>query len=126
MLPFGALSAITLILTSGPATSHSLQIYQTPQMNLNLHRLHMDQLRLQRDQRQALAERQEIETQKTLVEIQALRLPTKLADDGVAIPLSLEQERARREAQTRRREAIEAGAGQIDSWLDRGQGPEPR
>jgi hypothetical protein len=82
------------------------------------HRYEMDRLRQQTDQRQATARQLQLESRQTRLELDQRR-----ATDPSAAPLppirSVEEERAAREAATRRRETTADRVGEIDDWLDR-------
>lgn len=100
-------------LPPGPSTWDQHR-YQADQ-----HRYEMDRLRAQADQREAVTRQLDLQSR---LNREALR--SRLASDPY-IPTqprdlrSPEDERAAREAATARRQATEAGVGQIDAWLDR-------
>lgn len=83
------------------------------------HRIEMDRLRNQAAEREALAQQQRLQTQLTILKLQAARQPTPPLPPPTAYIRSPEQERQAREAQTTRREEMVRGVTQIDAWLDR-------
>lgn len=83
------------------------------------HRYEMERLRNQADQRQSFARQLQLETRLNRLEIEAARQPESVQPPAWRAPRTPEEERAAREAATRRREATAAGVGQIDDWLDR-------
>lgn len=82
-------------------------------------RLEMERLRAQADQREAYARQLEAEARERSQRIQAARLPEPVLPENARILRSPEEERARRQSATARREAVAAGVSQIDNWLDR-------
>ncbi|MNT19346.1 hypothetical protein D3C72_1546040 [compost metagenome] len=84
------------------------------------HRLEMDRLRNQTAEREALAQQQRLQTQLTILQLQAARQPALPSPPPTAYASrTLEQERQTREAQTARREEMTRGVTEIDAWLDR-------
>ena len=83
------------------------------------HRHEMQRLRARADQREAFARQLELETRLNRLEIEAARQPEPIQPPAYRALRTPEEERAAREAATRRREATAAGVGQIDDWLDR-------
>lgn len=83
------------------------------------HRQAMAQLRAQADQREATARQLATETRLRRLELEAARRPEPVQPYAPRPPGSPEAERVAREAATARREALGAGTGQIDAWLDR-------
>ncbi|RZJ05279.1 MAG: hypothetical protein EON89_04390 [Brevundimonas sp.] len=80
-----------------------------------------DRLRLQADQRELEARRQQLDTRLTRLGIEARRQPDLAPPPAYRALRSPEEERAWRESETQRRQATQAGVGQIDAWLDRKQ-----
>lgn len=83
------------------------------------HRFEMDRLRARADQREAFARQLELETRLNRLEIEAARQPEPVQPPAWRTLRTPEDERAAREAATRRLRATAAGVGQIDAWLDR-------
>lgn len=83
------------------------------------HRLEMDRLRVLADQREASARQLALETRLNRQRIEAARQPEPIQPPVGRTLRSPEQERAAREAATRRRQSTTAGVSQIDDWLDR-------
>lgn len=84
------------------------------------HRIEMDRLRNQAAEREALAQQQRLQTQLTILQLQAARQPAlPLPPPTAYAPRTLEQERQAREAQDARRDQMVRGVTEIDAWLDR-------
>ncbi|MFK4058005.1 hypothetical protein [Brevundimonas sp. NPDC046655] len=83
------------------------------------HRIEMDRLRNQAAEREALVQQQRLQTQLTILQLQAARQPTPPMPPPTAYVLSPEEARQAREAQTARREEMVRGVTEIDAWLDR-------
>jgi len=79
----------------------------------------MQRLRADADRREAFARELEAEARLRSQRIQAARRPEPIQPRGYPILRSPEEERAARQAATARRQAVAAGVGQIDAWLDR-------
>lgn len=95
-----------------------------PQMSVGeRHRYEMDRLRAINDSQAALARQQAIQTQMTLLQLEAARRPAPPLPAPTAYVRTPEQERAERPAATTRREATQEGVSQIDDWLDRDRAP---
>ena len=89
-----------------------------PRNQLDRQRQAIEAQRLRAAEQQALARQIELERRLTVLELQAARTPP--LDLYEPRPLgTVAEERAAREAATRRREAVVAGTSQIDAWLDR-------
>lgn len=97
-----------------PAPGADLHRYQADQ-----HRYEIDRLRAQADQRESFARRLQLETRLNRLEIEAARPPNIDPEPSARALRSPEEERALREAATRRRNDTTAGVTQIDAWLDR-------
>ena len=96
------------------ASALDLNRYQADQ-----HRYEMERLRSRADQRESFARQLQLETRLNRLEIEAARQPEPIQPPAYRALRTPEEERAAREAATRRREATAAGVGQIDDWLDR-------
>lgn len=83
------------------------------------HRMEMDRLRNQAAEREALAQQQRLQTQLTILQLQAARQPTPPMPPPTAYVRSPEEARQAREAQTARREEMTRSVTEIDAWLDR-------
>lgn len=84
------------------------------------HRIEMDRLRNQAAERDALAQQQRLQTQLTILQLEAARQPALLLPPPTAyVPRSPEEERQAREAQDARRDQMVRGVTEIDAWLDR-------
>lgn len=83
------------------------------------HRIEMDRLRNQAAEREALVQQQRLQTQLTILQLQAARQPTPPMPPPTAYVLSPEEARQAREAQTARREEMTRSVTEIDAWLDR-------
>lgn len=110
------LPALVLTLLAAPAAA---QVY-SPYTAGDRHRDAMERLRIQADQRDAFARQQAADARLTVLELQAARQRPLPESQAETAPRTLEQRRAERESQTRRREAVVSGVGEIDAWLDRG------
>lgn len=82
--------------------------------------IEMDRLRARADANRYEADRNRIESRLSIQDLRAARQPAPAAEPTVRILRSPEEERARRETATARRETVQGQAGQIDAWLDRG------
>ena len=78
-----------------------------------------DRLRLQADQRELEARQHQLDARLTQQRIETQRQPNLASPPAYAPLRTPEEERAWRETATARRQATQAGVGQIDSWLDR-------
>lgn len=96
------------------ASALDLNRYQADQ-----NRYEMNRLRTQADQRESFARQLQLETRLNQLEIEAARQPEPVQPPAYRALRTPQEERAAREAATRRREATAAGVGQIDDWLDR-------
>lgn len=96
------------------ASALDLNRYQADQ-----HRYEMERLRARADQRESFARQLQLETRLSRLEIEAARQQEPIQPPAYRALRTPEEERAAREAATRRREATAAGVGQIDDWLDR-------
>ena len=85
----------------------------------DVQRYRMEQQRQQAEYSAALAQQQALQTRLTLMELQARRLPAPPVERPDPALRPLEQERAAREAATRRRQSTAQGVSEIDAWLDR-------
>lgn len=83
------------------------------------HRLEMERLRLQGEQREAFARQLEIEARLNRQRIEAARPPEPIQSPGPQALRSPEEERALRLSASGRRAATASDVGQIDAWLDR-------
>ena len=89
-----------------------------PRNQLDRQRQAIEAQRMRAAEQQALARQIELDRRLTVLELQAARTPP--LDLYEPRPLgTVAEERAAREAATRRREAVVAGTSQIDAWLDR-------
>ena len=113
LLVAGTASAQVRPLPPGPSAWDQHR-YQADQ-----HRYEMDRLRGQADQREATARQLELESRLNRQDLRS-RLTTDPYIPAQPRALrSAEDERTAREAATARRQATEAGVGEIDAWLDR-------
>ena len=83
------------------------------------HRLEIDRLRTQAEQREAFARQLQIETRLNRQRIEAARLPEPNPAPASRALRSPEEERALRQSASGRHAAAASGVGQIDAWLDR-------
>lgn len=83
------------------------------------HRLEMERLRLQAEQRETFARQLEIETRLNRQRIEAARRPEPIQPPATRTLRSPEEERALRLSASGRRAATASDTGQIDAWLDR-------
>lgn len=83
------------------------------------HRLEMDRLRAQAEQRETFARQLELETRLNRQQIEAARLPEPVQPPPMRALRSPEDERALRRSASERGAAISADVGQIDAWLYR-------
>lgn len=83
------------------------------------HRLEMERLRLQAEQRESFARQLELETRLNRQRIEAARAPEPIQPPGPRALRSPEEERALRLSASGRRAATASDVGQIDAWLDR-------
>lgn len=113
LLLAGAASAQVRPLPPGPSTWDQHR-YQADQ-----HRYEMDRLRAQADQRQATARQLELESRLARQELRSQLNTDPYVPSAPRALRSPEDERALRESATARRQATEAGVGEIDAWLDR-------
>ncbi|HZV84418.1 MAG TPA: hypothetical protein VFF48_05470 [Brevundimonas sp.] len=86
----------------------------------DLHRLEMDRLRSQADQREALSRQLAVETQLNRLRVEAARRPEPTQPQPYRAMRTPEVERALRRTAEEGRAATVQGVGQIDAWLDRG------
>ncbi|MFC7378131.1 hypothetical protein [Brevundimonas sp. GCM10030266] len=99
-------------LPPGPSTWDQHR-YQADQ-----HRYEMDRLRQQNDRREAATRQLQLEGRQTRLELDQQR--TTAPSTAPLPPVrSVEEQRAAREAATRRRETTADRVGEIDAWLDR-------
>lgn len=82
-------------------------------------RLEMERLRVQADQREAFARQLEADARQRSERLQAARQAEPIPPPASHHLRSPQEERAARQAATARRQAVAAGVGQIDAWLDR-------
>lgn len=122
-----ALAAV-LLLVAAPVHAQVPQTWQprpgAPAFDQNRyqadqHRLEMERLRLQADQREAFARRQETESRLARLRLEAARQPEPLQPSSPRALRAPEAERALRRSAEQRRRALVNGVGQIDAWLDR-------
>lgn len=124
MRPFLPLLILSL---ATPAVAQTRPGEPFPQMSVGeRHRYEMDRLRAVNDANAALARQQAIQTQLTVLQLEAARRPAPPLPATTPYVRSPEQERAGREAAAVRREATRTAVGQIDDWLDRGRPQQPR
>ena len=90
------------------------QRYQADQ-----HRLEMERLRLQAEQRETFARQLEIEARLNRQRLEAARPPGPIQPPATRALRSPEEERALRLSASGRRAAAASDTGQIDAWLDR-------
>jgi len=83
------------------------------------HRLEMERLRHQAEQRETFARQLEIETRLNRQRLEAARPPEPVQPPGLLALRSPEEERALRRSASERRAAAASDVGQIDAWLDR-------
>lgn len=83
------------------------------------HRLEMDRIRAQADQRETFARQLELETRLNRQRIEAARLPEPIQPPAPRALRSHEEERALRQSASGRRAASTSDVSQIDAWLDR-------
>ncbi len=83
------------------------------------HRLEMERLRHQAEQRETFARQLEIETRLNRQRLEAARPPEPVQPPGPRALRSPEEERALRLSASGRRAAAASDTGQIDAWLDR-------
>ncbi|GAA0645637.1 hypothetical protein [Brevundimonas lenta] len=84
-------------------------------------RYEMDRLRVQAAERQMFARQLEVETQLSIIDVQTRRQPALVDPASTRILRSPEEEGARRQSATERREATVSAVTGIDEWLDRPQ-----
>jgi hypothetical protein len=121
------LLALALLLSASPSVVQAQAWQPRPgepavdphRYQADQHRFEMDRLRARADQREALARQLQLETRLNRLEIETARQPAPVQPPAWPALRTPEQERAAREAATRRRETTAAGVGQIDDWLDR-------
>ena len=120
------LIALAVLLAAGPAAAQNPPAYARPGQPADLHRYQADQhryelsrLRAEADRRDAEARQLETEARLRRMEIEASRQTDITIPPTTRAVRSPEEERALREAATRRRQDVAAGASQIDAWLDR-------
>ena len=119
------LLAVAVLVTAPPAAAQTWQprpgapAVDPHRYQADQHRFEMDRLRAQADQREALARQLQLETRLNRQRIEAARQPEPVQPPALRALRTPEEERAAREAATRRRQSTSAGVGQIDSWLDR-------
>lgn len=83
------------------------------------HRLELDRLRVQADQRETFARGLELEARLNRRRIEAARLPEPIQPPLTRALRSPGEERAMRRSASERRAATTSDVGQIDAWLDR-------
>jgi len=83
------------------------------------HRLEMERLRIQGEQRETFARQLEIETRLNRQRLEAARPPQPIQPSGPRALRSPEVEQALRLSASERRAATASDVGQIDAWLDR-------
>jgi hypothetical protein len=83
------------------------------------HRLEMERLRLQAEQRETFARQLEIEARLNRQRLEAARPPGPIQPPATRALGSPEEERALRLSASGRRAAAASDTGQIDAWLDR-------
>lgn len=83
------------------------------------HRYDMDRLRLQERQRQATVRQLDLDSRLTRQNLEAQRTDDPYVPSAPRALRSPAEERTARESAGERRREVEAGVGQIDSWLDR-------
>ncbi len=114
------LIALVLCLAAAPAAAqvrpYGPAAYATTG---DLHRYEMDRLRARADASESLARSLALDARLTLLELQARRRSTPVSFPEVAVFPAPDLAQSMRQAATVRREAIAAGVGQIDAWLDR-------
>jgi Spy/CpxP family protein refolding chaperone len=97
-----------------PASAWDQHRYQADQ-----NRYEMDRLRQQADQREATIRQLELESRLNRMDLERRRTVDPYVPSQPPALRSPEDERASRQSATERRQATEAGVGQIDAWLDR-------
>ncbi len=83
------------------------------------HRLEMERLRAQAEQRAAFARQLELETGLNRQRLESARRPEPVQPAPLPALRSPEEERALRRSASDRRRATSGEVGQIDAWLDR-------
>lgn len=83
------------------------------------HRLEMDRLHAQADQRETFARQLAFETRLNRQRIEAARLPEPIQPPASRALRSPDEERLLRQSASRRRATTASDVGQIDAWLDR-------
>jgi hypothetical protein len=118
-------AAVVLAVSAGPALAQDwpprpgAPAVDHHRYQADRHRAEMDRLRARADQREALARQLEFETRLNRQRIEAARQPEPVQPPAWRALRTPEEERAAREAATRRRQSTTAGVSQIDGWLDR-------
>jgi len=114
------LIALVLCLVAVPAAAQVRPYGPGPYATTgDLHRYEMDRLLARADASQALAQSLALDARLTILELQARRRSTPAGLADAAGPPAPDLAEGLRQAATVRREAIVAGVGQIDAWLDR-------
>lgn len=119
-----ALLAAAALAAAFPAQAQTTPPHLAPGIDLHRyqadqHHYEIDRLRARADQREALAHQLQLETRLTRLEIEAARQPEPAQPPAYRVLRSPEEERALREAATRRRNDTIAAVTRIDAWLDR-------
>ena len=121
-----ALIALTLLAATPPlAQAQTLQpragglAIDPGRYQADQHRLEMERLRIQGEQRETFARQLEIETRLNRQRLEAARPPQPIQPSGPRALRSPEVEQALRLSASERRAATASDVGQIDAWLDR-------
>jgi hypothetical protein len=126
MIVLRALLALT-VLAAAPAAAQAQTWQPRPgapavdphRYQADQHRIEMERLRAQADQRDAFARQLEIETRLNSLRIEAARQPEPIQPPAPRPLRSPEEETALRRSASERRADVSSDMGQIDAWLDR-------
>jgi hypothetical protein len=124
MIAVRILIAAAALAAASSAQAQAVPPYAAPgadphRYQADQHRYEIDRLRTRADQRETFARQLQLETRLNRLEIEAARQPDVAPAPEPHALGSPEEERALREAATRRRHATAGAADQIDAWLDR-------
>lgn len=125
MIALRVLLALTLLAAPVAAQAQTWQprggapVVDPYRYQADQHRLEIDRLRTQAEQREAFARQLEIETRLNRQRIEAARLPEPNQPPASRALRSPEEERALRQSASGRHTAAASGVGQIEAWLDR-------
>jgi len=118
---------VLIVLAAAPAAAHAQAWQPRPgqpavdphRWQAEQHRLEMDRLRAQADQRETFARQLALETRLNRQRLEAARQPEPAPPPTDRALRSPGEERALRRSAEERRRAAAADVGQIDAWLDR-------